>query len=66
MPRLAEKRLVRPKAVADATADYFEAQDLLTQWRTERCEEKAMGEAAAAALYRNWCTWARARGEEPR
>jgi putative DNA primase/helicase len=57
--------LVRPKVVAEATAEYFEAQDLLTQWRTERCGEKATSEAASAALYRDWSTWAHARGEEP-
>ena len=57
--------LVRPKVVVDATADYFDAQDLLAQWLGERCEIKVTGEAASAALYRDWSTWTKARGEEP-
>ncbi|MDO9712362.1 phage/plasmid primase, P4 family [Paracraurococcus lichenis] len=57
--------LVRPKVVLDATADYFEAQDLLGQWIEERCEVTPMGSAQSSLLYADWSTWARERGEEP-
>jgi putative DNA primase/helicase len=57
--------LIRPQVVVDATAEYFEAQDLLAHWLTERCQEQATAEAASSALYRDWSGWARDRGEEP-
>jgi len=57
--------LVRPRAVTDATAEYFEGQDLMAQWLAERCEARVTGKAASSALYRDWSAWAKARGEEP-
>ncbi len=54
-----------PEAVRLATAEFFAEQDLLAQWLTERCEQKATFTAASASLYRNWTHWAQERGEIP-
>jgi putative DNA primase/helicase len=58
-------KLTRPPVVVEATAEYFEAQDTMAHWLAERCEEKLRAEAPSSALYRDWATWAKARGEEP-
>ena len=47
------------------TADYFEAQDLHSQWLAERCEVKVGSAVGSLALYRDWANWAKIRGEEP-
>lgn len=57
--------LVRPQVVVDATADYFAEQDLLAHWLAERCEERATAEAPSSALYRDWSSWAKDKGENP-
>ncbi|MFC7737518.1 phage/plasmid primase, P4 family [Roseomonas sp. GCM10028921] len=58
--------LLRPKAVLDATAEYFAEQDILTQWIEECCEQgKGMGDTNAS-LFSSWRTFAQSRGEEPR
>ena len=54
--------LIRPNVVVDATAEYFEAQDLLAQWLAERCEKKAISEALPRPCIRSWSTWTKARG----
>lgn len=56
--------LGKPQAVAEATAAYFEEQDLLAQWLTERCEPDRRETAAVSALFRDWTSWAQARGEQ--
>lgn len=57
--------LIRPQAVKEATAEYFEGQDLMAQWLVERCEARATAEAPSSALYRDWSSWAKQQGEEP-
>jgi P4 family phage/plasmid primase-like protien len=56
--------LQRPKAVLDATAEYFAEQDLLAQWLEECCERgKEFGEASTA-LFASWRSFAQQRGED--
>lgn len=57
--------LVRPQAVQEATADYFDDQDLFGQWLDERCITGPDRREAAGELYRDWSTFARAAGDEP-
>ncbi|WP_052403016.1 phage/plasmid primase, P4 family [Muricoccus aerilatus] len=55
--------LKQPKAVLDATAEYFAEQDLLAQWIEECCERgKGLGETSSV-LFASWCTFAQGRGE---
>ncbi|MGA2637287.1 hypothetical protein [Methylocella sp.] len=61
-------RLVRPKSVIAATADYFTAQDLLGQWLDERCDcepGNAYKTAASGEAFSDWVTYAKAAGESP-
>ncbi len=59
-----EGGLQRPRAVLDATAEYFAEQDLLAQWLEERCERgKDFGETGAA-LFASWRGFAQQRGED--
>jgi P4 family phage/plasmid primase-like protien len=60
-----ENGLVRPTAVADATAEYFDAQDLFGQWIAERCEIDPSKWELPAPLYGSWSAYAREVGEEP-
>lgn len=57
--------LVRPAAVASATEDYFESQDLFGQWLDEQCITGPNRWELPTPLYRSWMTFARERGEEP-
>ncbi|TCH97639.1 hypothetical protein EJV46_16105 [Roseococcus sp. SYP-B2431] len=52
-----------PMAVKAATDGYFEDQDLLAQWLSERCEVKNGNETSSSALFRDWSTWCDQRGE---
>ena len=54
-----------PAVVTDATAAYFEEQDLIAQWLAERCEPKATAETSSSAMFRDWSAWVTARGEQP-
>jgi P4 family phage/plasmid primase-like protien len=57
--------LMRATAVADATADYFEDQDLFGQWLAERCDLGAGRWELPAKIYSSWSEFARAAGDEP-
>ncbi|PSC03816.1 hypothetical protein SLNSH_17045 [Alsobacter soli] len=60
--------LVRPNVVKDATADYFEQQDILQSWLEEACDAEPGNEfkfEATSALYQSWVAYARSAGEEP-
>lgn len=58
--------LVRPDIVAEATASYFDEQDLFRHWLDERCELVPLNRyAATAELFRNWKQFAEAAGEAP-
>ncbi|WP_232481069.1 phage/plasmid primase, P4 family [Roseomonas sp. KE2513] len=59
-----QEGLKQPKAVLDATAEYFAEQDLLAQWIEECCEKgKGLGETSSV-LFASWRTFAQGRGED--
>lgn len=55
--------LRQPKCVADATEEYFEAEDALGRWLEERCVRHANAKALTAELFSDWKRWAEAAGE---
>lgn len=60
--------LERPASVVKATAEYFEAQDLLGQWLADRCEVQRGNDRyreASTALYASWTEYAKAAGIKP-
>jgi len=58
-----ERGLAPPESVTEATAEYFDAQDTLSQWIEERCITMPNCEAKASALYADWKDWAEGAGE---
>lgn len=60
-----EYGLVRPTVVTDATAEYFEGQDVLGGWLAQDIEADPAGWASSKALFESWSAYARAAGEEP-
>jgi len=56
-------RLVRPKIVTDATAEYFEAQDTIGRWLSERCILAPHLEVKPGALLKDLQEWAQMNGE---
>jgi putative DNA primase/helicase len=57
--------LQRPKAVLDATAEYFAEQDVLAQWVEECCNQgKDLGDTSAS-LFSSWRSYAQSRADEP-
>lgn len=56
--------LVRASVVRDATADYFEQQDLFGQWIAERCLVAADKWELATPLFNSWREFAREAGDE--
>lgn len=58
--------LARPKAVLDATADYFEEQDVLKQWIEECCDQAPDWGETSTALFASWRSYALSRAEDPR
>ncbi|WP_419898211.1 phage/plasmid primase, P4 family [Roseomonas sp. USHLN139] len=58
--------LARPKAVLDATADYFEEQDVLKQWIEECCDQALDWGETSTALFASWRSYALSRAEDPR
>jgi putative DNA primase/helicase len=57
--------LARPDGVAAATAEYFDDQDLFGHWLDERCERDPSKWELPNKLYRDWCDYAKAAGEDP-
>lgn len=57
--------LVRPEIVTAATADYFEEQDLFSQWLEDNCERKPSNFELPTPLYNDWAAYARAAGDDP-
>jgi putative DNA primase/helicase len=55
-------RLSPPKAVVNATEEYFEGEDTMAQWLDEECEEKAGWFSPTIQLYTAWAKWAKDRG----
>ena len=61
-----EEGLGLPDAVAEATGDYFGAQDIFAQWLQERCHVEPGNRnvwAGATELFADWRKWAEAAGE---
>jgi putative DNA primase/helicase len=58
--------LGRPKAVLDATEDYFAEQDVVGQWIEDRCEVDPLVGDTSNALFRSWRDYAIGRAEDPR
>jgi len=54
-----------PKVVMEATAEYFEEQDLLGSWISEDCEQGPDKKAGASKLYASWKEFATESGENP-
>ncbi len=62
------KGLMRPTRVLDATAEYFDDQDLFGQWLDEACRIEPTNRALTEtpkALFENWKDYAIAAGENP-
>lgn len=59
-----EKGLPRPEAIVNATDRYFEDQDLVGQWISERCEVRNGAMGKASDLYKSWCDFLLENGEE--
>jgi putative DNA primase/helicase len=57
--------LVRPDVVVQATADYFEEQDLIGQWIASKCDVGPDQKASATALFNSWKAFAQEHGEQP-
>ena len=55
--------LQKPKLVADATQEYFEAEDALGAWMTERCKLGPQERSLTATLFNDWKQWAECSGE---
>ena len=52
-----------PDAVRAATADYLEAEDTLSAWIHECCEELTDAMEGCSVLYRSWHEWSTRTGE---
>jgi putative DNA primase/helicase len=55
--------LAPPKAVRDATAAYFEAEDAVGAWMEERCQCSPQAWASRSTLFGDWNRWATSAGE---
>ena len=59
-------RLVRPPVIREATAEYFEEQDMIRHWIEERCNTGKGGLwCSSTDLFTSWSNWANAHGEKP-
>ena len=58
--------LHRPRAVLDATAEYFAEQDILAQWVEECCEQDGVYGETSSSLFASWRAFALSRAEDPR
>lgn len=62
------RRLVRPRSVLDATAAYFEEQDLFGQWLSTSCEVQIGNDRLTeltSSLFSSWKYFAVQAGEKP-
>lgn len=63
-----ENGLVRPESVLQATRDYFDDQNTLEQWLTERCDVDRTDRyksTRSSQAFESWRSFAKAAGEEP-
>ena len=58
--------LQRPRAVLDATAEYFAEQDVLVQWVEECCDQSPDWGDTSTVLFASWRSYALSRAEDPR
>ena len=52
-----------PRAVADATTAYLEAEDAVAAWLHEKCDRDPNAWASSSQLFGSWGAWATAAGE---
>lgn len=60
--------LIRPQSVLDATAGYFNEQDLFAQWLADECDVEPGNSHkwdTTATLFASWTAYAKAAGEVP-
>jgi putative DNA primase/helicase len=60
--------LVRPTSVIDATKNYFEEEDLLSQWLQDECDAEPGNNfkwESVARLFENWTNYCVSCGERP-
>jgi putative DNA primase/helicase len=60
-------RLIMPKAVSEATTQYFDEQNIFGQWQAECCDadpENRYLTERSVALFASWSAFAKAHGEE--
>ena len=57
--------LMRPAVVTEATAAYFDEQDVVRQWIADCCDADKRKSATAAALFESWTAYALRNGERP-
>jgi len=55
--------LAPPRAVVDATAEYFEAEDAVGRWLEDACERAPHLVETTSNLFSSWKAWAEAAGE---
>ena len=55
--------LKQPQSVAEATEEYFEAEDAMGRWIAERCNQGPSHKALTATLFNDWKQWAELSGE---
>ena len=55
--------LSQPKSVMAATEEYFEAEDAMGRWISERCKQGANDTALTATLFNDWKQWSEISGE---
>ena len=55
--------LAPPKAVTDATTEYFEAEDALGQWLQECCQTGSNDRATSREMFESWSQWTGRTGE---
>lgn len=60
-----ENRLNPPISVTSATAEYFDAEDVLSMWLEQKCLLGAHRYARSGDLFRSWEKWAKGAGEAP-
>ncbi len=57
--------LVRPSIVAEATAEYFDDQDIFGQWLDEFCVRERNAFEVQAKLFASWKAFAERQGDRP-
>src|SRR5262249_10520971 len=56
---------VRPPAVADATSQYLDDENVIAGWLAERCELGPLQKEALKVLFADWSDWCSENDEDP-